>query len=77
MPGTTPWLSWSGPSELLGLARLDRNGALQGLPSAEPEMKDARPLLSLPATPAQGARLLAATPSDALLPLEVYRCALD
>jgi hypothetical protein len=69
------WLAWVDAHEQLRLVPLDEHGSPRGLPSAEEEMNDARPLLFLPR--AEGGalvRALAAAPSKADAQLRIFAC---
>jgi len=67
--GQTPSLAWVAAHEHLRLLPLDAEGAPGALPSAEPGMDEARPLLWLSA-----GRMLVATPSDPAAQLRVFSC---
>ncbi|HEV3189269.1 MAG TPA: hypothetical protein VGY54_02170 [Polyangiaceae bacterium] len=74
------WLTWVGAHEQLQVLPLDLTGAPRGLPSAEEDMNDARPLLFLPQDflPQEegGARMqaLAAAPSKEDAQLRIFAC---
>jgi hypothetical protein len=75
-PNQGPWLAWVGAHEQLQVLPLDWTGAPRGLPSAEEEMNDARPLLLLLPQDETGARVqaLAAAPSKADAQLRIFAC---
>jgi hypothetical protein len=68
--GSPPSLSWVSATEQGRLLSLDSTGAPTQLPSAEPALDDARPLVWIE----QGRRLLAATPGDSSAQLQVLSC---
>jgi hypothetical protein len=73
--GQAPWLSWVARDESLRLLALDSAGAPSDLPSAEPSLDEARPLI-VTSTAAHGVdRVLAAFPGDANAQLRAFECA--
>lgn len=64
-----PWLAWVGPREESRLLAFDSAGVPAALPSREPLLDDARPLLLL-----GGSRLLAGAPSELSALFRVLSC---
>jgi hypothetical protein len=72
--GAAPWLSWAAHDESLRLLALDPTGAPVGLPSVEPSLDEARPLVVAAAGSHGTDRMLAAFPADATGQLRTFEC---